>query len=75
MIMQFLQRDPSGALPETEAEKLARVAYERALIEEARADLDAGRVVRGDEAEAALEAFVRGEPLQIPDAKASPRPR
>lgn len=75
MTTHFLRRDSSGALPETRAERQARLAYERALLDEARADVAAGRVVEGDEAEAIIDAFLRGEPLPIPDVKASPRRR
>jgi hypothetical protein len=61
----LLEREANGALPETHAERRARIAYERALLDEARADIAAGRVIGGEEAEAILAAFERGEPLAI----------
>lgn len=58
---------------ETEAERAARLAHERALLEEAYEDVRAGRVIADDEVDAWLDRFVRGEPLPIPDAPSVPR--
>lgn len=71
MAPHALQRDETGALPETRAERAARLAYERALLDEARADVVAGRLVGGEEAQAVLEAFARGEPFDVPDTTAT----
>ncbi len=48
---------------ETEPERLARLAWERQQIEEAREDVRAGRVITGAAVDDLLDRFVRGEPL------------
>lgn len=62
----FLQRDESGALAETAGEREARLAHERALIEEAEAEIAAGYGIAGDDARELLEAFAEGREFPIP---------
>ena len=52
---------------ETEAERAARLAHERALLDEAREDVRAGRVIADEDVDAWLDRFVRGEPLPMPE--------
>ena len=58
---------------ETEAERVARLARERALLDEAREDVRAGRVIADEDVDAWLHRFTRGEPLPMPEAPSSPR--
>jgi predicted transcriptional regulator len=53
---------------ETPAVRDARLAYERALLDEGRADLDAGRSLTGEGLETWLEAFVGDGELPTPAA-------
>lgn len=53
---------------ETDAERSSRLEHERALLDEAREDVRAGRVVADEDVDAWLDLFVRGEPLPMPDA-------
>jgi hypothetical protein len=62
-----LPRDTSGAVPETEAERRARIAYERALIEEAEAEIAAGHGIEGEDATALLRALGEGRPFPVPN--------
>lgn len=66
MTSRFMKRDTTDAAPESADERRSRLALERAMLEEARADIAAGRIVEGDEADACLRAFVDGVPLPIP---------
>ncbi|WP_188911262.1 hypothetical protein [Salinarimonas ramus] len=67
------ENERDEALSERAAQRTARIGYERALLEEARADVAAGRLVEGEELERHLDAFVRGEPLQAPGLEAPHR--
>ena len=58
---------------ETEAERAARLAHERALLDEAREDVRAGRFIADAEVDAWLDRFVRGESLPMPEAPSSSR--
>lgn len=59
---------------ETDAERAARLEWERAMIEEAREDVRAGRVIPDGEVDAWLDRLVRGEPLTFPgDTRIAPR--
>jgi hypothetical protein len=60
-----------GEPKETAAEKAARLERERALLELGREDIRAGRCISGDELEARLKAFARGE-LRKPRRRAKP---
>lgn len=63
--------DEPAASAETDAEREARLAHERELIEEAREDVRAGRVIHDEDVDAWLDLFVRGEPLPMPTAPAA----
>jgi hypothetical protein len=52
---------------ETPAVREARLGYERALLDEGRADLDAGRCLSGDALEAWLDAFAGDGELPSPE--------
>ncbi len=60
---------------DTEAEHRARLAHERALLDEAREDVKAGRVIPDGESDAWLDLLVRGEPLPMPDAPSASHPK
>ncbi len=53
---------------EASAVRDARLAYERALIDEGRADLAAGRSLSGDALDVWLDAFVGEGELPAPEA-------
>jgi hypothetical protein len=53
---------------ETLAVREARLAYERALLDEGRADLAAGRSLSGEALEVWLEAFAGDGELPSPEA-------
>ena len=59
--------------PETEAERAARLAHERVLLDEAREDVRAARVIADEDVDAWLDRFVCGEPLPTPEAPFSSR--
>ena len=56
---------------ETEAERAIRLAHERVLLDEAREDVRAGRVVADADVNAWLDRFVHDEPLPMPEISAS----
>jgi hypothetical protein len=60
--------EPGAAVPpETEAKRRQRVAREGELIAKARARLDAGEGVSGDELEAWLDAYATADgPVPVP---------
>jgi len=62
--------DEPSPRSETEAERTARLARERALLEEAREDVRAGRVIAADDVDAWLDRFTSGELLPLPEAPA-----
>lgn len=65
---RFLRRpDENIPLPETEAERRARIEHERALIEEAREELANGHGITGEEARDLIRAFREGRSFPIPD--------
>lgn len=75
MIVNFVRRiDTNTPLPETEVERRARIAHERALIEEARQELADGHGIAGDDARDLLRAFREGRAFPIPDTS-KPRGR
>lgn len=47
---------------------LARLAHERAMLDEARRDVEAGRVIADPDIGNWLDLFVHGKPLLMPDA-------
>lgn len=51
---------------ESPVDRLRRLAREAEMIAEARASLDAGRYVDGDEVEAWLDSIANGRPLPLP---------
>jgi hypothetical protein len=61
------QQKPPRA--ESAAERARRLAHERTLIAEARAELDAGQGVSGDALDAWLEKLDGEEDLPIPAAR------
>lgn len=73
--MEFLRRAPNELLKgpprESEAARERRLAHERTLIAEARAELDAGLGISGDELEAWLDGLDGDEDLPIPVARPS----
>ena len=58
---------------ETDAERAARLAHERALLDEAREDVRAGRVIADEDVDAWLDRFARGEPLPLSETAVSSR--
>lgn len=56
-----------------EAEHSAQVLRESALLDEAREDVRAGRVIADGEVDAWLGRFVRGEALSMPDVPSTRR--
>lgn len=65
--------EPAPPQAETVAARAARLAHERALLDEAREDVRAGRVIADEDVDAWLDRFVRDEPLPMPDIPASSR--
>jgi hypothetical protein len=64
---------PTGTTPaETEADRAARLAHERVLLEQAREDVEAGRVIADEDIDAWLDRFAGGEPLPTPNAPPEP---
>jgi len=51
---------------EADADRAQRLAYERTLIDEALADVAAGRVISGADVDDMLDRFGRGEPFFFP---------
>lgn len=72
MTTRTLQRDTHGAFPETDVERRARIAHERALIEEAEAEIAAGHGITGEAARELLRAFAEGRPFPVPDVSKPP---
>ncbi len=71
-VTNHLASEPAPRV-ETEAERVARLAHERALLDEARGDVLAGRVVANEDVDARSYLFVRGESLPMPAASSKPR--
>ncbi|WP_156917646.1 hypothetical protein [Salinarimonas rosea] len=74
MVTRFLHRGPEQPTSESPAERDARIAYERELIEEARREIADGHAIKGDDARELLRALREGRPISIPDTS-SPRLR
>ena len=64
MSAPFLRRLDED-MPETEAERRARIEHERALIEEAREELANGHGITGEDARDLLRAFREGRSFPI----------
>jgi hypothetical protein len=65
--------DEPAPQAETEAERAARLARESTLLDEARQDVRAGRVLADEDVDAWLDRLVRGESLPLADALSSRR--
>lgn len=57
---------------ERDLERAARNVRERRLLDEAEADIAAGLVIADEDVDAWLDAFVRGDPLPMPDGSITP---
>jgi len=62
--------EPAAKMPpESDEQRARRLAWERARIAEAEADIAAGRVISGDEALEWLDRWAAGEDLEEPDLR------
>jgi predicted transcriptional regulator len=68
-----MQRGRPLAPVETAEQRAERLERERAMLAVGEEDLAAGRYLEGEEAEAWLDAWVRGEEVAVSDAPRAPK--
>ncbi|CAM3043592.1 MULTISPECIES: hypothetical protein [Methylobacterium] len=73
--VEFRQEHRLDSSDETAQQRKARLAAEASMLAVAKADIADGRYIADGDVDAWLDAWVNGEPVELPEASAHSRKR